>query len=58
MFNSKIFYIASLVAALAGAYGVWDGSNVLETAAYSAIGGPVIGAFAWFMYGKIADKLK
>ncbi len=58
MFTSKIFYIASLVAGLANAYGVWNGGNILATMAISIAGGFVIGAVVWFMYGKIADFMK
>ncbi len=58
MLNSKIFYIASLVAGLATAAGVWDGDNALATIGVSVLGGPVIGAFVWFMYGKIAAAMK
>lgn len=58
MLTSKIFYIASLIAALATAANIWNGDNVLATIGISAAGGFAIGAFSWFMYGKIADKLK
>ncbi len=58
MFTSKIFYIASLVAGLATAYGVWDGGNAFATMGISVAGGFVIGAVVWFMYGKIADFMK
>ncbi len=58
MLTSKTFYIASLVAGLATAYGVWNGDNVLATMGISVAGGFVIGAVVWFMYGKIADFMK
>ncbi len=58
MLTSKIFYIASLVAGLATAYGVWDGGNALATIGISVAGGFAIGAFSWFMHGVIADFMK
>lgn len=58
MLTSKIFYIASLVAGLATVAIIWDGGNVLATIGISVAGGAAIGAFAWFMYGKIAGAMK